>query len=177
MSGKKENSMELEPELAQVLAHFRTSVHAWSEAANSQPRQIAAVRRHFGWRLALGGALSSVLAAGTFMGIYAYHHGPEGTTGVPGMIQTARPMAAGGRQARATAGASDENELVRAARDVASVQNLLASEDWRLQQEGVEAAAVGSDDDLLAAVDSDVARQIPRAMEPLAQIANAGQIE
>jgi hypothetical protein len=63
--------------LEQALRNFRSSVHAWSEAAYSQPRSAAVVRRG-SWRLVVGWALGCVLAVGTVGGgVYERHHRQE----------------------------------------------------------------------------------------------------
>ena len=49
--------------LAEALRNFKASVDAWSEAAYSRPRTVAATKRH-SWRLAAGWALGCVLAFG-----------------------------------------------------------------------------------------------------------------
>jgi len=66
---------ELSPELDLALREFRQSVHAWSEAAYSQPRTaVATGRRKQVWRLAAGWALSGVLIAGVVStGVWEHH--------------------------------------------------------------------------------------------------------
>jgi len=65
---------ELTPELDLALREFRSSVHAWSEAAYNRPRSaVAAVRRKQVWRLAAGWALSGVLLAGVSTGGWEHH--------------------------------------------------------------------------------------------------------
>jgi hypothetical protein len=118
-----------DPVLDQALRNFRSSVHAWSGAAYSQPRTTAPVRR-VSWRLAAGWALGCVLAAGSVGGgLYERHH---------------------------------RQELAKIAAAEAARQQKLAAEQ-RVREE---------DEDLLAKVDKDVSRQVPSAMEPLAQLMN-----
>lgn len=115
-------------ELEQALKNFRSSVHAWSEAAYSQPHMPARVYRT-SWRVAAGWALGCVLAAGSLTGgLYERHH----------------------RQ---------ELAKVAAAQEAARQQKLAAEERARVENE-----------DLLAKVDSDVSREVPSALEPLAQM-------
>ncbi|HEX4758898.1 MAG TPA: hypothetical protein VH308_12985 [Terracidiphilus sp.] len=115
-------------ELEQALKNFRSSVHAWSESAYSQPHMPVRVYRT-SWRVAAGWALGCVLAAGSLTGgLYERHH----------------------RQ---------ELAKVAAAQEAARQQKLAAEERARVENE-----------DLLAKVDSDVSREVPSAMEPLAQM-------
>lgn len=114
--------------LDQALKNFRLSVHAWSEAAYSNPRCIAAAAPHGRtWKLAVTWALGCVLAAG---------------------------MAFGGLQER-----QHRLEMAR----IAAQRN--AEQQRQLSEERAREA-----EDLLAKVDSDVSREVPNAMEPLAQL-------
>jgi len=115
--------------LERALKNFRSSVHAWSEAAYSRPRTAASVVRHRSWRLAASCALGCVLAAGSVTGVvHERHH----------------------RQ---------EMARVAAAARTAEHERQVAAERVRVE-----------DEDLLATVDSDVSREVPSAMEPLAQL-------
>lgn len=61
--------------LDEALANFRSSIHAWSEAAGNRPRPLLAAspRRRLG-RLAVGWALGCVLAAGgVSSGVWEHH--------------------------------------------------------------------------------------------------------
>jgi hypothetical protein len=114
-----------ESELKQVLADFRSSVHAWGESAFSQPRTGAKAAPHWIWKRVVGWALGLVLVVGGISGgVYERQH----------LQEMARVAAA--RQAE---------------------QQRLAAEQRAREEE-----------DLLAKVDSDVSREVPRAMEPLA---------
>lgn len=117
-------------ELEQALKNFKSSVHAWSDAAYSRPRTVTRAVRVRSWRLAAGWALSCVLVAGSVSG---------------GLME---------RNHRA--------ELARVA-----AQQRAAEQQRQLQQQ--ERARV-TDEVLLADVDSAVSRQVPNAMEPLAQM-------
>jgi hypothetical protein len=117
-----------DPELDRALRDFRSSVHAWSEAAYQRPRIVhemapgrAVWRRVAVW--SLGGMLAIGVAGG---GLVERHH----------------------RQ---------EMARIAAARE-AQYQHQLAEQ--RARQAEQE----------LAQVDNDVARQVPNAMEPLAQL-------
>lgn len=119
----------------QALKNFRSSVHAWSEAAYGQARPVTVVR-HVSWRLAAGWALGCVLAAGSVAGgVYERHH---------------------------------RQELARIA---------AAAQAARQQKLAAEKRARQEDEDLLAKVDSDVSREVPSAMEPLAQMMNEDEAQ
>ncbi len=132
--GKSNEEHELGTDAAmeQALKHFRSSVHAWSEAAYGQARPVAVVRRA-SWRLAASWALGCVLAAGSVTGgVYERQHRQEMTK-------------------------------IAAAAEAARQQKLAADQRART-----------NDEDLLAKVDSDVSREVPSAMEPLAQMDEDG---
>ena len=64
--------------LEQALKNFRSSVHGWSEAVYSRPRQSVKVVRQTSWRVAAGWALGCVLAVGSVAGgVYDHHHRQE----------------------------------------------------------------------------------------------------
>ena len=145
MNFDKTNSVESEErELEQVLRNFRQSVHAWSDAEYSRPRALAAGSVHRTWRMALGWALGCVIAVGSVAGGLLERHHQQ---------QLAREAAERGAQQAAQAKAAEKAAPAPAQEEqLASVQVFTA------------------DEDLLAAVDSDVSRQVPSAMEPLAQL-------
>lgn len=119
-------SME-DPALDRVLSDFRSSVHAWSDAAYNRPRPIAAASSRVVWRTAAAWSLGSMLMIGTAgEGVFEYQHRHE----------AARIAAA--REARQQRALAEERER-EAERE-------------------------------LAKVDTDVAREVPNAMEPLAQL-------
>jgi len=123
---------ELTPELDLALREFRSSVHAWSEAAYNRPRSaVAAVRRKQVWRLAAGWALSGVLLAGVSTGGWEHHR---------------------------------QEMKIAAARLVEQQRRLAAQQRARQEEEDLLAKVD------LAGVDSDVSREVPSAMEPLAQL-------
>ena len=83
VAGKAQGSMldadpgtTLDPELEQALENFRTSIHAWSDAAYNRPRPVAMPALHRKvWRLAAAGALGFALVAGGVSGgIFERHH-------------------------------------------------------------------------------------------------------
>lgn len=118
----------VDAELEQALKDFRSSVHAWGDAAYSRPRQTERTIHLLSWRVAAGWALGCALAAGTASGVlFERHH---------------------------------RQELAKAAAVEATKQQAMENE----QRASVQ------DEDLLAKVNSDVSRQAPSAMEPLAQL-------
>jgi hypothetical protein len=118
---------EMDAETLQALAHFRQSVHAWSDAEMSRPRASQMALRRTSWRLAAGWALGCALVAGMGSGaLYERHH---------------------------------QAELAKiAAQREAEHQRQLAAQQAK------------DEEDLLARVDSDVSKEVPNAMEPLAQL-------
>jgi predicted nucleic acid-binding Zn ribbon protein len=130
--GLKEQVVDFEDaEFEEALKNFKSSVHAWSDAAYSRPRTVAREVRVRSWRLAAGWALGCVLVAGSVSG---------------GLME---------RHHRA--------ELARIAAQQRAVEQAR-----QLQQQ--QARAKITDEVLLADVDSAVSRQVPDAMEPLAQM-------
>jgi hypothetical protein len=116
-----------DPGFDRVLSDFRSSVHAWSEAAYHRPRPIAAASRGAVWRKAAAWALGSMLVIGAAGG---------------GVLESRH------RQ---------EAARIAAARE-AQQQRAFAEEREREAEKE------------LAKVDTDVAREVPNAMEPLAQL-------
>jgi hypothetical protein len=124
-----DQEMNQDFELEQALHEFKSSVHAWSDAAYNRPRTVTREIRHRSWRLASGWALGCLLVAGSVSGgLFEHQH---------------------------------RIDLEKASAQRAAEQQKLA----RQQQ-----AAGVSDEVLLAGVDNDVSRQVPSAMEPLAQM-------
>jgi hypothetical protein len=120
-----ENEPQMDAALERLLKDFRSSVHAWSEAAYDQPHKPVKIYRT-SWRLTASWALGCVLAIGSVAGgMYERHH-------------------------------VNEQEKISAAAEAARQQKL-----DELSKES---------EDLLAKVDSDVSREVPSAMEPLAQL-------
>jgi hypothetical protein len=117
-----------DPMLDRALRDFRSSVHAWSEAAYNRPRIMhEAAPQRAAWRKAAAWSLGSMLVVGVAGGgAFEYQH----------------------RQ---------EMARIAAAREVQH-QRQLAEEHFREAEQE------------LARVDSDVARQVPDALEPLAQL-------
>ncbi|MGA2569743.1 MAG: hypothetical protein ABSF23_04425 [Terracidiphilus sp.] len=137
-----------DPVVAEALKNFKASVDAWSEAAYSRPRAAVYTLRHT-WRLATGWALGLVIAAGSLAGWMAErHHRQE-----PARI-------AAGKAAQKVA-----QQQVVAQLPAAAVAPVPAA-----TQQSNASTVTAEDEDLLASVDSDVSREVPAAMEPLAQL-------
>jgi hypothetical protein len=129
--GQKGDSLELEPDLREVLGNFKSSVDAWTEASISHPREVKAPLRT-NWGLVTKWALGCVVFVGTVSGgVYENHRQQEAVK-------------------------------VEAAR-VAEQQRELAAQ--RAKEEV----------DLMAKVDSDIAREVPSALEPLASLMDDNQ--
>jgi hypothetical protein len=136
-----------DPVLAGALENFKASVDAWSEFAYSQPRTAIWTARHT-WRLAATWALGCMLAAGSLAdGLYERHHREE-------LARIAAMKAAEQKVA-----------LERKAAEQPAAAKIVT----KRQPTAVKRAA-NENEDLLATVDSDVSRQVPAAMEPLAQM-------
>jgi hypothetical protein len=136
-----------DPIVAGALRHFKTSVDAWSEAAYSRPRAAERTARRT-WRLAATWALGCLLAAGSLAGTLFEHHQ---------------------QQEAARIAAIKAAEQKAALEHKTSAQPVTAAIVTRRQPAAVKRAA-NENEDLLATVDSDVSRQVPAAMEPLAQM-------
>jgi hypothetical protein len=121
----------LDADLNEALRDFKSSMHAWSDAAYHRPRALAHEVKRRSWRLATGWALGCLLLAGGASGlVYERRHGQE-------------------------------ISRIAAAQRTAEQQKQLREQ---------QARATVSDEVLLADVESDVSRQVPSAMEPLAQM-------
>lgn len=136
----EDNALELDAEMQQVLSDLRSSVHAWSDAAYHRPRTIPSAE-HRVWRSALGWALGCLLAAGAVStGLYQSQHKPDRNQTAQQTVQPHSGTAVQQNSAKSYA---------------AMVQEQPAGEE---------------DDALMAKVDSEVSRQVPSAMDPLAQL-------
>lgn len=146
-----------DPVLNEALKLFKSSVDAWSEAAYSQPRPVVSGVRSNGWRLATGWALGCALAIGCLAGgIFEHQHRQElaKVAALKAAQKTAHERMVAAEAAVATQEALDEQPAVKR---VATAK-----------------AGTNSDQSLLAAVDTDVSRGVPAAMEPLAQLMDDG---
>ncbi|MGD0345407.1 MAG: hypothetical protein ABSA85_01555 [Terracidiphilus sp.] len=148
-------------ELEQALKHFKASMDAWSDAAYSRPRTAAklAVRpAAAGWRMAASWALGCLLAAGSLAGgVHEIYHRQELARIA---AQKAAQQAAEQRAAAARVTVQPSSVQQEKKTAAATTRKVSATQDY----------AGAQDDDLLASVDSDVSRDVPAAMEPLAQL-------
>jgi hypothetical protein len=126
-----QTDIELDQDLQQLLADFRSSVHAWSDATVNSPRFAQTIAHRPFWHPAVSWALAAVLTAGTLSGGLYHRH----------------------RQQVSAARAAEQQRLV---------------EEQRARQE---------EEKLLARIDKDVSRQVPRAMEPLAELMDAEDLQ
>ena len=148
MSWRDELPGEIEgPTVTGALENFKASVDAWSDAAYRRPRTVVKATRH-NLRLAATWALGCMLAAGSVAGgLYERHH----------------------RQELARIAAMKAAEQKAAQEHAAPEKPVRATTVTKRQPTSVKRAA-NENEDLLASVDSDVSRQVPAAMEPLAQM-------
>jgi hypothetical protein len=140
-----------DPMVAGALENFKASVDAWSEAAYSQPRTVIRTARHT-WRLTATWALGCLLAAGSLAGTLYERHQRQESARIEAMKAAIRA-------------AEQKAALERKAAE----QPVAAPIVTKRQPTAVKRAA-NENEDLLASVDSDVSRQVPAAMEPLAQM-------
>jgi hypothetical protein len=139
-----------DPMVAGALKHFKASVDAWSEAAYSRPKSVVRTAQH-SWRLAASWALGCVIVTGSLAGgLYEHRQ---------------RQEAARAAEIKAEA---QKAALVRAAEQ--RVTPMPVAVNIATKRPPAVKRAVNTDEDLLATVDNDVSRQVPAAMEPLAQM-------
>ena len=152
-------SPRMELELEQALRHFKASVDAWSDAAYSRPRTAANLAVRHSWRMAAGWALGCLLALGSLAG--AGHE-----------IYRRQELAKVAAQKAAQKAAEERAAAARATAQPTSAQpeKKVPAATTRKVGAGAPDSARGQDDNLLASVDSDVSREVPAAMEPLAQL-------
>jgi hypothetical protein len=139
-----------DPVMSDALKHFKASVDAWSEAAYSRPKLSQSRTAQHTWRLAASWALGCLLIAGSFAGGLFEHHQRQ-------------------EAARAAEMKAAEQRVRLAAEQRVTPLPVTANIASGRQPTAVKRAA-DADEDLLATVDSDVSRQVPAAMEPLAQM-------
>ena len=164
-------SPQMDMELEQALKHFKSSMDAWSyavstDAAGSRPRTAAKLAVRHSWRMAAGWALGCLLAAGslTVAGHEIYHRQQLAKLAAQ---KAAEQRAAAGRATAQPTSAQPVSAQSDPKTPAATVRKVgVGNEDSARSQD----SARGQDDNLLAAVDSDVSRQVPAAMEPLAQL-------
>ena len=169
----------IEPELAQALQHFKSSIDARSErwSGVSSVAHPALPTRTHGWRLALGGVLGCLLVAGALTlavvrtgGHGEANSGPRVTAGASDTLAAQADAVPATPHAADAVADANNNKISQAVRELAAVQELLLRE---AGQDRLAGDGIASDDDLLAAVGNDLTRQVPTVMEPLAQLAAA----
>jgi hypothetical protein len=161
------DSIVSDPVIADALKHFNASVDAWSEAEYrrtrlNEPRlnePKSTVRTvHHTWRIAASWALGCLLVSGSLAGGLFEH----------------RQRQEAARAAEIKAEAQKAAQKVDLTRAAAAERNLspapVAINIAARRQPAAVKPAIDSDEDLLATVDNDVSRQVPAAMEPLAQM-------
>jgi hypothetical protein len=147
-----------DPVLNEALNLFKSNVDAWSEAAYHRPRTVERRVSHRGWRLAAGWALGCALAIGCLAGgVFERQHRQE----------LARIAAL--KTAQKTA-----HERMVAAEAAAATHEALVEQPAVKRAAATAKSSTSSDQSLLAAVDTDVSREVPAAMEPLAQLMDDG---
>lgn len=144
------------PELKHAIEHFRASMDAWSDAALSRPRAVtkmAARPAAAVWRKMAGWALGCLLVAGSLAGVFhAISHQQQMTK-----LAEQKPV---------PEAATQQISVRPAAAPVTSAPVTKTTP----SSVHAKIATKSEDEDLLASVDKDIARQVPEAMEPLAQL-------
>lgn len=156
MFGKKYPVEQAEAELEPVLHDFRDSVHAWSAAEYGRPRTLAhaAVHRTL-WR-ATAWALGCVLVvAGVSAGLYGHLH----------------------QQELALTQHRQQPPVTTAVSALATPAPETSAAEAPAERGAQGQSQKDENADLLAAVDSAVSRQVPSAMEPLAQLMDSSSIQ
>lgn len=130
----------LEAELGEALGEFRDCARSWGQASYARPARTMQPVHRLGWRLAAGWAVAVLLAVLTTGGVAVWR---EHRT-VAGAPPAVKPLPAVPQEAH-------RNQPATLEKPESAVPDL-------------------ADEDLLAKIDRDVARQTPKAMEPLAQL-------
>jgi len=135
------DDFELGPVVGEALRDFRVSVQAWSDAAYHRPRPAVAVAHRTAWRRSVTWVLSLALSLG-MVGTAGWEHHHQN--------EIARQH--------------EQQQREQERRRQLAEQQAVAEQQARAQQHAQDS------EDLLAKVDSDVSREVPAAMEPLAQL-------
>lgn len=101
--------------LAQALTDFRATVHAWSNAVYTQPRNLEVAVRHRTLRLATGWALGCVLLAGGVSGALIQREHQQEAARVAATEQLAKQQEAA--EARQQMRQEDRNLMARVDND------------------------------------------------------------
>ena len=149
MSRSDKLAAELDdPLVAGALKHFKSSVDAWSEAAYSRPKSAVRTGQD-SWRLAASWALGCLLVTGSLAGGLYEHRQRQ---------QAARAAEVKAAEQKVRLAAEQRVTPMPVAASIATTRPTTVKR------------AINTDEDLLATVDNDVSRQVPAAMEPLAQM-------
>jgi hypothetical protein len=101
-----------ETELAEALASFRESVHAWSDAEFNRPRKLR-VAAHSTWRAVLAWALGCmVVAGGVSGGIYDHHRNVVERQAAAARIEQQRKLAEQQKQQAAVNPPANDDSLM-----------------------------------------------------------------
>jgi len=148
------------PDLEQALKHFKASMDAWSDAALSRPRTAPKMAVRHSWRMAAGWALGCLLAAGSLAGVVHEIYHRQQMARQPGHHV----------ERKAREGPATAAQPIKAESAGAPVEKKVPAVAMHKVGAGAQESASAQDEDLLASVDNDVSREVPAAMEPLAQL-------
>lgn len=155
MNEERESGMPaMDAEMRQALGHFREAMTAWGDAAYSRPRTMSARATHLVWRRVLGWTLGCVLVTLAAGGV---------------LMQQRRNSELASHPATQQKNAAAPQAAQIAAPTAASVAPQAGLETGSAQA-SAQKSGDAQGEELLAQVDSDVAREVPDAMEPLAQL-------
>jgi len=156
---KNHDAIEGEEELRELLGDLKLSIDAWSEARYQRPRTVAARHKSFHWQLALSGALGIFTVAA--VATVSFHSGRNPVpAGQSASVQA--PAAAAAQKSTA-----QQDAVAEIAAKIPGIKQIPAS----LPALGkMVSSEPREEEDLLARVDSEVARETPSAMEPLARL-------
>jgi uncharacterized membrane protein YdfJ with MMPL/SSD domain len=150
---------QMDMELEQALKHFKASVDAWSDAAYSRrPRTAAKMAVRHSWRMLAGWALGCLLVMGSLAGAAREIYQRQEMARIA--AQKAAQKIAEERAAAARVTAQPVGVQTDKKTPAATTRKASTTMD----------SAEAQDEDLLASVDSDVSREVPAAMEPLARL-------
>jgi hypothetical protein len=145
---QEEQIAALEAELGDTLGDFRDCVHAWGQGSYGQPVPQLHASRALGWRLVAAGAMVVLLVAITLGGV---------------AVRQIR-HAAVARNSVPKQAVTTQIQMQNSVPTVAAVKTSTVKVD-------------AEDEELLANVDRDVARQTPKAMEPLARLMDDDEVQ
>ena len=163
----RQMDMEQDLEFAQALNHFKASVDAWSVAALSRPRSARSAVRHSG-RMVAAWALGCLLVMGSLAGAAREIYQRQEMARIA--AKKAAQKIAEERAAATRVPAQPVDTLPAGMLPVGTQSDKKTPAATTRKANATRDSAEAQDEDLLAAVDTDVSRQVPAAMEPLAQL-------